>query len=581
MTLQTLLDRFDLLMDTPESVPKLRRFILQLAVRGRLSDRRASDEPAETLVERMEAEKERLDAAGEYKYQKTMPPIEKDDIPFSFSVPKGWTWVRLGNLGKVYGGGTPKKSNSAYWGGEIPWVSPKDMSGAVIQSTEDKITQKGLEESSAKLVPPGSLLIVGRSGILERKLPVAVTAVECTANQDLKVLTPFVSGMARYIRLILKGFEPHILDELVKTGTTVRSLKYTEFQLHSYPLPPIDEQQRIVETVDGLMDECDALEEQQEREHALQVQVGTAATEALQSADDAESLRPAWERVRGHFDTVTATPEGVNALRQTILQLAVQGRLTKHAPSDTPVDSLLERVEGQKQRLYEEGKVSKPKSKSAVKDEPFTLPEDWTWVRLCRIAKVDDPNPSHRMPEYVKEGIPFISAESLVGRDSIDFSSGKKVKQSTLSEQIERFSILPGSFALSRIGTIGKTRFLPRERTYCMSHSLCVISPYSPNSVSPDYLRRVVSSGLVLEQAVEGTQSIGVPDLGMGVIRSFKIPLPSKEEQERIADILDHLVPLCDSLEDQLLQQNAVGDRLLSESLLTAGQERETLLVGQ
>jgi len=175
MTVRTILDRFDLLVDTSESVPKLRRFILQLAVRGRLSDRRASDESVERLLERMEAEKERLDAAGEYKYQKTMPPIEKDDIPFSFSLPEGWTWVRLGNLGKVYGGGTPKKSNAVYWEGEIPWVSPKDMNGAVIQSTEDQITQKGLEESSAKLVPPGSLLIVGRSGILERKLPVGVT----------------------------------------------------------------------------------------------------------------------------------------------------------------------------------------------------------------------------------------------------------------------------------------------------------------------------------------------------------------------------------------------------------------------
>jgi type I restriction enzyme S subunit len=95
---------------------------------------------------------------------------------------------------------------------------------------------------------------------LERKLPVAVTAVECTANQDLKVLTPFVSGMARYIRLMLKGFEPYILDELVKTGTTVRSLKYTEFQLQPYPLPPLNEQKRIVEVVLRLMDLCETLE---------------------------------------------------------------------------------------------------------------------------------------------------------------------------------------------------------------------------------------------------------------------------------------------------------------------------------
>jgi type I restriction enzyme S subunit len=461
MTLRTLLDRFELLMDTPESVPKLRRFILQLAVRGRLSDRRASDEPAETLVEQMEAEKERLDAAGEYKYQKTMPPIEEDDIPFSFSVPEGWTWVRLGNLGKVYGGGTPKKSNSAYWGGNIPWVSPKDMNGAVIQSTEDQITQKGLEESSAKLVPPGSLLIVGRSGILERKLPVGVTAVECTANQDLKVLTPFVSGMARYIRLILKGFEPYILDELVKTGTTVRSLKYTEFQLQPYPLPPLEEQQRIVETVDGLMDECDALEEQQERERTLQVQVGTAATEALHSAEDAEALRPAWERVREHFDTVTATSEGVDALRQTILQLAVQGRLTERDPDDTPAEVLLEQIQQEKQRLYDTGEIRKPSTFEPIpeSEEPHEIPSEWEWVRVGEVGNTQTgQTPKKSEDRFYGGRYPFLKPDNI--------ENGKATYEGeTLTEAgIQDGRIVPtGSVLMVCIGTIGKVAVVDRK----------------------------------------------------------------------------------------------------------------------
>ncbi|MCS3708222.1 type I restriction enzyme S subunit [Salinibacter ruber] len=580
MTLQTLLDRFDLLMDTPESVPKLRRFILQLAVRGRLSDRRASDEPAETLVERMEAEKERLDAAGEYKYQKTMPPIEKDDIPFSFSVPKGWTWVRLGNLGKVYGGGTPKKSNSAYWGGEIPWVSPKDMSGAVIQSTEDKITQKGLEESSAKLVPPGSLLIVGRSGILERKLPVAVTAVECTANQDLKVLTPFVSGMARYIRLILKGFEPHILDELVKTGTTVRSLKYTEFQLHSYPLPPIDEQQRIVETVDGLMDECDALEEQQEREHALQVQVGTAATEALQSADDAESLRPAWERVRGHFDTVTATPEGVNALRQTILQLAVQGCLTERDPDDTPADVLLEEIQQEKQRLYDAGEIRKLWDIEDVgaADYPFSLPDQWEWARFNQVLYDIEAGWSPQCESYPAAenewGVLKISAVSWG-----EFQPNENKRLPDSADPRHDIVVNEGDFLMSRANT---------EELVARS---VVVDAAPPKLMMSDKVLRVWLSEMVESRYINmannapharthyaeeasGT-SASMKNVSREVIRSLLLPIPPLQEQTRILNTAQQLLSLCDALEEEIERSHERGEQLLKAALRDASVDQQ------
>ncbi len=262
-------DHFDVLCATPDDIDAVRQTILQLAVQGKLTEQDPSDEPAEKLLERTEAEKERLKAAGDHKYQKKMPPITESDVPFSFPCPTGWAWVRFGSLGKIYGGGTPKKSNSEYWSGDIPWVSPKDMDVDVVRDTQDKISDLGVAESSAKPVPPGSVLIVGRSGILQRKLPVAINAVECTVNQDLKVLTPYVAGTERYIQLMLRGFQPFILDQLVKTGTTVESLKYTEFQLQPYPIPPLKEQQRIVVTVDRLMAACDALEAQLERRQAL------------------------------------------------------------------------------------------------------------------------------------------------------------------------------------------------------------------------------------------------------------------------------------------------------------------------
>src|SRR5690606_33794176 len=106
------------------------------------------------------------------KKEKELPPIKPEEIPFD--IPENWVWCRLSEVGRITGGGTPSMSNPQYWNGNIPWVSPKDMGVDFVSDTEMKVTKKGVEESTTNLIPIGSLLIVGRSGILKRKLPVAI-----------------------------------------------------------------------------------------------------------------------------------------------------------------------------------------------------------------------------------------------------------------------------------------------------------------------------------------------------------------------------------------------------------------------
>lgn len=244
---------FDTLIDSKEAVQDLRQVILQLAVRGVLVVQDPADEPAGELLRRIRAEKAKLG-----KKEKGVEPVKAEEVPYE--VPRGWEWCRLLHLGYMTGGGTPSKNNPEFWDGDILWVTPKDMKFDVIADSQDKITAKGVENSSASLIPPQSVLIVGRSGILQRTLPVGINSVSCTVNQDIKVLVPYLPEMARYIQLLLKGHETLILKELVKGGTTVQSLKYDQFQSHPFPLPPLSEQRRIVERVERLMGWCDALE---------------------------------------------------------------------------------------------------------------------------------------------------------------------------------------------------------------------------------------------------------------------------------------------------------------------------------
>ncbi len=250
---------FDTLFTTEHSIDKLKQTILQLAVMGKLIPQDPTDEPASELLKKISKEKSRLVREGKIKKQAALPEITEEEKPFY--LPKGWEYIRLNGLGYFCGGGTPSKSKSSYWNGNILWISPKDMYSDYIKDSELKITDDGVNNSTAKLIPHGSILIVARSGILKRKLPVSINSLECAVNQDLKVIVPYITNLNTYIQLMLKGFEKFILKELVKQGMTVQSLEYDKFEKQPFPIPPLAEQHRIVTKINELFALCDSLKE--------------------------------------------------------------------------------------------------------------------------------------------------------------------------------------------------------------------------------------------------------------------------------------------------------------------------------
>lgn len=160
---------------------------------GKLVLQDANDEPASELLKRIQAEKSRLVAEGKIKKEKSLAAIAAEEKPFA--LPLGWEWVRLSEITSICGGSTPSMAKSEYWGGDILWVSPKDMHDGAIVDSELKITAKALKETNLELIPVGSILVVGRNGILKRKLPAQITAVPCTINQDIKAVTPIKPGI--------------------------------------------------------------------------------------------------------------------------------------------------------------------------------------------------------------------------------------------------------------------------------------------------------------------------------------------------------------------------------------------------
>ena len=274
---QRISEHFDTLFTTEASIDALKQTLLQLAVMGKLVPQDPNDEPASELLKRIQAEKAKLIAEGKIKKDKPLAEITEEEKPFD--LPHNWTLVRLSDITSIRGGGTPSMAKSEYWGGQILWVSPKDMHNGIIVDSELKITDKALKESNLELVPVGSILIVGRSGILKRKLPAQITAVPCTVNQDIKAVTPIKPLSDRYMQLIFWGNEKEILIRDVKQGTTVQSLVYDSLFSRSFSLPPVNEQHRIVAKVDELMAICDHLKSRLTEANQLQQKLADVLVE--------------------------------------------------------------------------------------------------------------------------------------------------------------------------------------------------------------------------------------------------------------------------------------------------------------
>ncbi|CAM3536351.1 restriction endonuclease subunit S [Parendozoicomonas haliclonae] len=249
-------EHFDTLFTTEHSVDQLKQTILQLAVMGKLVPQNPDDEPASALLARIADEKARLVAEGKIKKQKPLPAITDDEKPFA--LPVGWEWCRLAHAGYDLGGGTPSKSKGEYWNGDIPWVSPKDMKTDYISNTVDSITERALKETTIKLVPTGSLLMVVRGMILAHSFPVALTKRPVTINQDMKALV-YSELKPEFLLLLMKGLKDDLVALVDRSTHGTCKLVSDKLWLKVLAIPPNEEQHRIVTKVNELMTLCDHL----------------------------------------------------------------------------------------------------------------------------------------------------------------------------------------------------------------------------------------------------------------------------------------------------------------------------------
>jgi type I restriction enzyme S subunit len=252
--------------DIPPS--ELRKSILTLAVQGKLVPQDPNDEPAAAI--KMQIAK-RMSAIRNQRHHTFAATEDQTDPPFP--IPHNWEWMPFGTLGEFLGGGTPSKDNPAYWNGEIPWVSPKDMKRPYICDSIDHVTPLGADASSGRLIPTGALLMVVRGMILAHTFPVAITTREVTINQDMKALRLTVPEIGEYLLRCCTALTGAMLSNVERSSHGTCRIPTEALSSFLVPIPPLAEQHRIVAKVDQLMALVDELERQQDasRENATKL----------------------------------------------------------------------------------------------------------------------------------------------------------------------------------------------------------------------------------------------------------------------------------------------------------------------
>ena len=243
-------------------IKSLKDKILQLAIQGKLVPQNENDEPASVLLERIKAEKEQLIKDKIIKKEKPLPEISDEEK--SFDLPKGWEWCRLGEVGNWGAGSTPSRSNKSYYNGNIPWIKTGELNDGYIYDSDEKITEVALSESSLKLNPIGSVLIamygatIGKIGLLQ---------VEATTNQACCACITYSGVYNRYLFFVLLAMRDYFKNQ--SFGGAQPNISKQKIINTPIILPPLEEQKRIVEKIDIIMNYLDTLQQEIESQEVI------------------------------------------------------------------------------------------------------------------------------------------------------------------------------------------------------------------------------------------------------------------------------------------------------------------------
>lgn len=476
-------------------VAALRQRILELAIQGKLVPQSPEDGNAEDLYQQIQLERKKLIAAGKLKKEKPLPSIKEEEIPFN--IPKSWKWVRLGEVAKLGSGLTPSKQNPEFYArGTIPWLLTGDLNDGYIEKIPHKITEKALSATTIKIKPANSVVVamygatIGKLGILKTSacMNQACCCIEvCEGVCNLYIFYYLWANRQQLKSAGVGGAQPNISKE--------------KLVVQMLPLPPYDEQRRIIKKVESLFKGLDALEVSQERVAAIQTE-----------------------------------------LNKRILERAIQGKLVPQCPEEGTAEDLYQQIQEEKKKLIAAGKLKKEKPLPPISDDevPFDIPESWKWVHLDSIAQTALGKTLDKV-KNTGEYHPYLCSINVYW-SGIDLS---KVKEARFEvDELQKYRLKKGDLLICEGGDAGRSAIWESDAEMYYQNALHRVRFYG--GISPyfyKYLLEYYGAAGILKAHCKGQT---IKHLVQKSLCSMWLPLPPLAEQRRIVEKIEkcwHSVP--------------------------------------
>ena len=490
----------------------LRQAVLQAAIQGKLTKQLPEDGCAKDLLEQIKAEKAKLIKEGKLKKEKPLPDITEDEKPFD--IPENWEWCRLGEVASIFGGKRIPAGRT---------LTTEDTGHKYIRVSDMKnesIITDGLMFVPEDIFPTISRYIINKedvyitvAGTIGRvgKIPVELDGANLTENAD-RIVFKKINQDWLIKCLGSMVVQCQILDVTTKVGQPKLAIK--RIQELIIPIPPFAEQKRIVAKVEELMARIDELEKTEKE------------LEALKKAFPAD-------------------------MKASLLQAAMQGKLTEQLSEDGSAKDLIEQIKAEKVKLIKEGKIKKEKPLPEITEDekPFDIPENWEWCRIDDVVKKNIKR--GKSPTYATQGSVLVFAQKCnVKTGGINLELAQYLDESKLSkypdeEFMEDEDIVVNSTGRGTLGRVGLFSNTGNSIRVVPDSHVTVIR--SIKGVYSRYLYYLLKS---YQKNLEGMGdgSTNQTELKPLVLRMAILPLPPLAEQKRIVEKLEKLLPLCDGL---------------------------------
>ncbi len=558
MNSELLLALYGRVADASDGIMRLRRFILDLAVQGKLVSQCPEDEPIlRHLKNALGSSRKDLSAFHD------AAPVDIEAIPSS------WAWLPLGAIiGEMNAGWSPQCEAQSRDSAE-QWAVLKTtaVQQLVFDATQNKRLPHRLKPRPEHQAEVGDILVT-RAGPKNRVGISCVVDVPCPRlmiSDKLIRFHPLGNISSRYIALALNAGRTLREIEHAKSGMAVMQMNISQDKLRSVmvPVPPVVEQRRIVAKVDELMALCDQLEEARADRETRRNKL-TAATLGRLSTPKPETFRNDARFALDNLQALTTRPDQIKQLRQTVLTLAVRGRLvSQEAVGETSVD-LLRRIAIDFEQRVQGGKLNKQKSIEPLprRDLPFPLPPSWSWARFNQIAAIQsnlvDPKRYPMMPH--------------IAPDNIEGWTGRLLPYSTIAEA----GVFSGKHHFSA-GSLLYSKIRPNlaKVTKVDFEGLCSADMYPIHAlIDRDFLLYFMISEDFVKQAVSEDNRVAMPKINQAALSNILVPVPPLSEQRRVAAMVTELLVLCEELQRVLSVGDAARVRVL-EALLAESLEPE------